>query len=203
MVQETIYGTDVDVAIAEQLADIGFTVVLPSWLSEPMGSLPFIIDREAKASLSSQIYTGLRDAIRQGTLAQGARLPSWRDLATQLEVSRGTVRVVYERLLDEQLLVSRGAGGTRIADTPIAPHTSQEHSTSHPLSQLVPGLQQSSFDVPDGRDLAGRLSVQALDPHDASERPDGGDAQECGDLAASMGCKKGPRMSEKTVPSAT
>jgi GntR family transcriptional regulator/MocR family aminotransferase len=103
-----------------------------------MNSLPFVIDRGAKASLSSQIYTGLRDAIHQGTLAHGARLPSWRDLAVQLGVSRGTVRVVYERLLDEQLLVSRGAGGTWVADTPIAPHASPEHSISHPFPSFFP-----------------------------------------------------------------
>jgi GntR family transcriptional regulator/MocR family aminotransferase len=103
-----------------------------------MDTLPFNIDREAKTSLSSQIYTGLRDAIHGGVLAHGARLPSWRDLAAQLGVSRGTVRVVYERLLDEQLLVSRGPSGTWVADTPIAPRASPESSSSHPFPSLFP-----------------------------------------------------------------
>src|SRR3712207_3052177 len=103
-----------------------------------MSPLPIVIDREAKASLSSQIYTGLRDAIRQGTLAQGARLPSWRDLAVQLGVSRGTVRIVYERLLDEQLLVSRGAGGTWVSEAPIVPQASPEQSISHPYPDFHP-----------------------------------------------------------------
>src|SRR5215213_9346081 len=104
-----------------------------------MNSLPFVIDRGAKASLSSQIYTGLRNAIHQGTLTQGARLPSWRDLAVQMGVSRGTVRVVYERLLDEQLLVSRGASGTWVAEALIAPtQASPERSISHPLPDIWP-----------------------------------------------------------------
>src|SRR5918997_2526319 len=103
-----------------------------------MTTLPFNIDRDAKASLSSQIYIGLRDAIHQGTLAQGARVPSWRDLAVQLGVSRGTVRVVYERLLDEQLLISRGASGTWVSEAPIAPPTPPERSISHPLPDLWP-----------------------------------------------------------------
>src|SRR5215213_4578779 len=110
-----------------------------------MNSLPFVIDRGAKASLSSQIYTGLRDAIRQGTLDHGARLPSWRDLAVQLGVSRGTVRVVYERLLDEQLLVSRGAAGTWVADTPTRPAGVARAFHQPSLSQLLAGLQHSSF----------------------------------------------------------
>jgi GntR family transcriptional regulator/MocR family aminotransferase len=103
-----------------------------------MSTLPFTIDHAAKASLSSQIYIGLRDAIHQGTLAQGARVPSWRDLAVQLGVSRGTVRVVYERLLDEQLLVSRGASGTWVSEAPIAPPASPERSISHPLPDFWP-----------------------------------------------------------------
>lgn len=105
---------------------------------KPMGTLPFSIDRGAKASLSSQIYTGLRDAIREGRLTPGTRMPSWRDLAVQLGVSRGTVRVVYERLIDEQLLVSRGAGGTWVAEIPLAPHASPERSISHPFPILFP-----------------------------------------------------------------
>jgi GntR family transcriptional regulator / MocR family aminotransferase len=114
-----------------------------------MSTLPFIIDRAAKASLSSQIYTGLRDAIREGALAQGARLPSWRDLAAQLGVSRGTVRVVYERLLDEQLLVSRGAGGTWVTELPVVEHASPAHSTSHPFPELFPdfGNRPSTFQM--------------------------------------------------------
>lgn len=103
-----------------------------------MGTLTFSIDRDAKTSLSAQIYTGLRAAIHEGSLTHGARLPSWRDLAAQLGVSRGTVRVVYERLLDEQLLVSRGPSGTWVADTPIAPNASPEPSGSHPFPNLFP-----------------------------------------------------------------
>lgn len=73
------------------------------------------LDRQARLSLSDQIANALRSAIREGRLAAGTRLPSWRDLASQLGVARGTVRVVYERLVDEQLLVTAGAAGTRVA----------------------------------------------------------------------------------------
>ena len=42
-------------------------------------------------------------AILDGRLAPGARLPSWRDLAAQLGVARGTVREAYERLADSAI----------------------------------------------------------------------------------------------------
>src|SRR5579871_3777989 len=86
-------------------------------MTEP---LSIALDRAAKQSLAAQIHDALRKAIGEGTLAAGARLPSWRDLAAQLGVARGTVRVAYERLADEQLIEGFGAAGTRVAARPPA-----------------------------------------------------------------------------------
>ncbi|HEY2021737.1 PLP-dependent aminotransferase family protein [Paraburkholderia sp.] len=83
-----------------------------------MTTLPIGLDRCASTSLSAQIYRAIRQAIETGQLVAGARLPSWVDLATQLGVSRGTVRVAYERLIDEQFAVVLGAAGTRVAERP-------------------------------------------------------------------------------------
>lgn len=90
------------------------------------------IDRHARQSLTEQIYLGVRTAIADGRLRPGARLPSWRDLASQLGVSRGTVRLAYERLIDEQLVASAGAAGTFVA--------TQARSTSVPATAPSRGL---------------------------------------------------------------
>ncbi|MFL5282268.1 MAG: PLP-dependent aminotransferase family protein [Rhodopila sp.] len=68
--------------------------------------------------MAAQIYRTIREAIETGQLASGTRLPSWRDLAAQLGVSRGTVRVAYERLVNEQFAIGLGAAGTRVAERP-------------------------------------------------------------------------------------
>ncbi|UPG92437.1 PLP-dependent aminotransferase family protein [Luteibacter aegosomatissinici] len=73
------------------------------------------IDRGARQSLSAQIADGIRAAIRDGSLLPGTRLPSWNDLAAQLGVARGTVRMAYEELADGQFVVPSGAAGTRVA----------------------------------------------------------------------------------------
>jgi GntR family transcriptional regulator/MocR family aminotransferase len=73
------------------------------------------IDRQAGVSMAEQIGNAIGAAIRDGRLAAGARLPSWRDLAVQLGVARGTVRVAYENLRNQQLVVTAGAAGTRVA----------------------------------------------------------------------------------------
>lgn len=72
-------------------------------------------------SLIEQIGQSIRAAIRDGRLAPGARLPSWRDLAAQLGVARGTVRAAYERLADELLVVASGPAGTHVAEPPVRP----------------------------------------------------------------------------------
>lgn len=81
--------------------------------------LGFDLDRGAKASLAHQIHDGIASAIREGRLSPGARLPSWHDLASQLGVSRGTIRAAYERLADDQLIVTAGSGGTHVVDTAL------------------------------------------------------------------------------------
>jgi GntR family transcriptional regulator/MocR family aminotransferase len=81
------------------------------------------LDRSAKTPLAEQIRQGVSAAIASGVLAPGARLPSWLDLAAQLGVARGTVRIAYEKLTTAQLIVASRAAGTRVADRPpvIAP----------------------------------------------------------------------------------
>src|SRR6201995_621840 len=83
-----------------------------------MAALPILLDRPRTIPLTVQIYSAIREGIENGRLASGARLPSWQDLAAQLGVSRGTVRVAYERLIAEQFAIGRGPAGTRVAERP-------------------------------------------------------------------------------------
>ncbi|KAA0699843.1 PLP-dependent aminotransferase family protein [Neorhizobium sp. P12A] len=87
-----------------------------------MTDLAIKLDRTAKSSLAEQLRLSIEAAILDGRLKPGMRLPSWQDLATQLGVARGTVRVAYERLLDAQLIVTSGPGGTRVTEyLPLRP----------------------------------------------------------------------------------
>src|ERR1700744_1715678 len=83
-----------------------------------MAALPIRLDRARKTPLTAQIYSAIREGIENGRLASGARLPSWQDLSAQLGVSRGTVRVAYERLIAEQFAIGLGPAGTRVAEGP-------------------------------------------------------------------------------------
>jgi GntR family transcriptional regulator/MocR family aminotransferase len=83
-------------------------------------SLQLKVDRAAKLPLAEQIRRGLTAAIEGGVLEVGARLPSWQDLAAQLGVARGTVRIAYEKLAAAQLIEASRAAGTRVAQRPRA-----------------------------------------------------------------------------------
>ncbi|HYZ34519.1 MAG TPA: PLP-dependent aminotransferase family protein [Crenalkalicoccus sp.] len=97
---------------------------------------PIDVDRARKAPLAAQIHRAIRDAIVDGRIAPGARLPSWRDLAAQLGVARGTVQAAYQRLVDEQYAVGLGAAGTRVADRPPSSSMSGWSPDAAPLPEL-------------------------------------------------------------------
>src|SRR5580704_9061620 len=73
------------------------------------------LDRSGSQPLRAQLETSLRDAIRGGRLRAGERLPSSRELARELGVSRGMVQECYGQLLAEGYLISRTGSATRVA----------------------------------------------------------------------------------------
>src|SRR6266487_682225 len=70
------------------------------------------LDRGRGQPLRSQLEAGLRDAIRRGRLQSGERLPSSRELARDLGISRGLVQECYSQLLAEGYLISQVGAAT-------------------------------------------------------------------------------------------
>ena len=71
-----------------------------------------------------QIEDRLREMVRDGTLTAGARLPSSRALAGDLEVSRRLVVDAYAQLLAEGYLLARQGAGTYVASVGTVPEPS-------------------------------------------------------------------------------
>jgi GntR family transcriptional regulator / MocR family aminotransferase len=80
--------------------------------------------------LAGQLYRQLRDAVLDGRLRRDEALPSSRELAEQLKVSRNTVTTAYERLTAEGYVTGRAGAGTFVNALPI---------TEPALSALPPG----------------------------------------------------------------
>ncbi|HYK27920.1 MAG TPA: PLP-dependent aminotransferase family protein [Streptosporangiaceae bacterium] len=73
------------------------------------------MERGSAEPLRAQLESGIREAIRTGRLAGGERLPSSRELARELGVSRGLVQECYAQLLSEGYLTSQAGSATRVA----------------------------------------------------------------------------------------
>ena len=71
--------------------------------------------RKTDGPLYRRVYHALKSMIRDGRLTPAARLPSTRELATDLGVSRNTVMLAYEQLLAEGYVVSRNRATTAVA----------------------------------------------------------------------------------------
>src|SRR5688500_1588567 len=71
----------------------------------------------ATGSMQSQLERQLRDAIRGGTLRPGSEVPSTRDLARDLGISRPLVMEAYAQLAAEGYLALRQGAAPRVADT--------------------------------------------------------------------------------------
>ncbi|MGH8757964.1 MAG: PLP-dependent aminotransferase family protein [Burkholderiales bacterium] len=131
------------------------------------------LDRQSVTPLHVQIFDQIRQAIIQGQLSKGARLPPSRPLAVELEVSRNTIVLVYERLLAEGYASGRVGAGTYIAA--VLPEDRQPRQKGLPdsaNSQAVTGGRVSrraqsllSVRIPSERNGAFDLSptVPALD----------------------------------------
>src|SRR4051795_1360595 len=68
------------------------------------------------------LQAALREAVRSGRLVPGTRLPSSRDLAADLGVSRGLVTEAYEQLTAEGYLRSGRGAGTWVGGAVRAAH---------------------------------------------------------------------------------
>src|SRR3954453_10454833 len=114
---------DADADPARRLApweDPGMTrsmepVDAPAEPSRPL-ELLLTVDRSEARTLGEQIEIQLRRAIQQGQLRAGGRLPSTRDLARQLSVSRRVTVDAYSQLAAEGYLPLRQGAHPRVAD---------------------------------------------------------------------------------------
>ncbi len=95
--------------------------------------------------LFRQIYLGLRKAIFAGTFHADGRLPSTRDLADQLGVSRTVVLLAYDQLLAEGFVAGRSGSGTYVAQG-LAPNrlASSKKSIKLCLSRFGTAAEQAA-----------------------------------------------------------
>ena len=76
-----------------------------------------MLSLDGDGPLHRQTYRALRGAILSGRLRSGLRLPSSRNLAKELGLSRNTVLQAFEQLAAEGYSTTRAGSGTFVADS--------------------------------------------------------------------------------------
>ncbi|WP_149539938.1 MocR-like pyridoxine biosynthesis transcription factor PdxR [Siccirubricoccus phaeus] len=85
-------------------------------------TLLIALDRASGVPALRQVYLGIRQAVLEGRLPPGARLPASRALAARLGLARNTVVAAYDQLLAEGIIEGRvGAGSFVSRDLPKEP----------------------------------------------------------------------------------
>ncbi|MFD7413085.1 PLP-dependent aminotransferase family protein [Kitasatospora purpeofusca] len=127
--------------------------------------------RAAGAGLRAALEDALREAVQDGRLAPGTRLPSSRALGEDLGIARNTVVEAYGQLTAEGWLGARPGSGTTVADRaaprtagrPAAVRADRRPTGRHDLLAGRPDL--SLF--PRSAWLASARRALAVAPHDA------------------------------------
>jgi GntR family transcriptional regulator/MocR family aminotransferase len=120
----------------------------------PTSRVAILLDAQLSMPLYKQLYERFRSVILSGQLERGTRLPSTRQLAHELGISRTTVVLAYDQLLLEGYLQSQVGQGTRVAhDLPVPLVLDQSELTEPPaeaphpsvlrLAERVPSLQEA------------------------------------------------------------
>jgi GntR family transcriptional regulator len=86
------------------------------------------LDDGSDRSIYEQIVAQITEAIATRNLQLGQRLPTVRRLAHQLDVAPGTVARAYRELEREELVITEGARGTRVAERREAAVEEREHT---------------------------------------------------------------------------
>lgn len=101
------------------------------------------VDAETDRPIFLQIYLQIREAIVSNALAPGAKLPSSRQLAERLNVSRTSAVSAYEQLLAEGYVVGRGGSGTYVSSDVPAPVRAKKQAGAAPRSQTAPTVSRA------------------------------------------------------------
>ncbi|RQR68751.1 MULTISPECIES: PLP-dependent aminotransferase family protein [unclassified Burkholderia] len=90
--------------------------------------LSSVLSRESVHSLQRQIYEIVRRAVLDHTLVPGQKIPSSRQLALELGISRITVSLAYDRLVTESYLTATSGSGTFVAQTGAMPRAAPDQA---------------------------------------------------------------------------
>jgi GntR family transcriptional regulator / MocR family aminotransferase len=127
------------------------------------------LERSSGVPLYKQLETGLRKLILSGTLRARQKLPSTRELAGEIGISRITIKSVYEQLVAEGYVQATSGSGTFVADgleievSPQVGRLPDEAPRKINLTDRARSISSTNASVRQGKTEPFRPGVPALD----------------------------------------
>lgn len=101
------------------------------------GTTMFIhFEKDSKTPLTTQITDGLREAILNGTLKPGQKMPSTRELSSSLDLARNTIANAYDQLMSEGLVECLPGSGTYVTNVAARKDAAQQPEQVAPNYKL-------------------------------------------------------------------
>lgn len=73
-----------------------------------------LLDKQGRTPLYSQLYMYMKEQIESGSITEGSKLPSIRQLSYYLKISKNTVEAAYQQLLAEGYVDSKKRNGLTV-----------------------------------------------------------------------------------------
>ncbi|PSR55732.1 PLP-dependent aminotransferase family protein [Adhaeribacter arboris] len=119
------------------------------------------VNRNSHPPMHQQLYESIRQAILEGRLKAGERMPASRVFCEELGISRNIVLLAFEQLTLEGYLVGRTGSGTFVASTlPDTLLLTKLQETRPNLNKLKESFTTRVADLPLAEDLVRRNSVK-------------------------------------------
>jgi len=110
-------------------------------------SPPIVLDRKKRASLQTQLAVSLKELVQAGVLRAGEAVPSSRELARDLHVSRNTVMQAYDRLIGEGYLEPSARRGLFVSES-LANRSVQRSAAAAPKSRVQRSSERAGAPAP-------------------------------------------------------
>src|SRR5690554_4686081 len=100
-----------------------------------------LLDKQKESPLYTQLYTYIKKQIESGSISQGSKLPSIRELSYDLKISKNTVEAAYQQLIAEGYVESKKRNGLWVLSL-------EELSLTDTTDQVIPPKSQKAASFP-------------------------------------------------------
>lgn len=119
----------------------------------------FNINPRSSTPIYQQLVDGVKEAIARGVLVPGERMPTVREMATQLSINPNTIAKAYQKLEAEGIIETMRSRGTFVSGRPVMVDVPQARAR---LAELMEKIMVEAYHMGIDRNELRRLFEDSL-----------------------------------------